>query len=241
MLKSIRRFIMRSKRAARAAPWKAASVITLGAIGIFGAAGELKADSIIITPLAPSTSGGTTTYSYQISLAPYTALYTAAAPVGSDAWAPDFFDILDFYGYVNGSASFSASNPGAVFSLAQPLVDPAMSSIYPSNPPADDPNVVNLRAEFMGGELINNSGSNLLLGTLSAKSIYPPNTVLGTFIASTTSPDGNASVTSGGTTIFPDPPQLIPHIPVVPVPAAIWGGLGLMSALGLHKARRARQ
>jgi hypothetical protein len=214
---------------------KSVSVVALGALGFFGfVAGEVSADTILITPAAPVTSGGTTTYSYELALAPYTALYTDATPATTDQWSPDFLDIIDFYGYVDGSLNFTSAIPGVTFALATPYTDPAIAGgLTVGGPlPPDDQNVVNLRAEFMGGSFINNTSDRVVLGTLEAKSIYA-NPIVGKFIATATAPDGSSSITNDGQILTPDPPA-----EGAPLPMAVWGGLGLMSVLGLSKARR---
>ena len=101
-------------------------VIVLGLCGFAGFVGDANADSLIITDVAISSSGGYTIYTYMLGLTEHSSLFKPSSSAGGN-WSADFIEIFDFAG-LQGTVQFTpAASSGlaaADFALSTPLTDP---------------------------------------------------------------------------------------------------------------------
>src|SRR6478672_1467692 len=139
--------------------------IVVGICGMAGLVGSAPAGSLVITSLGSTTAAGPTTYSYQLSLEPHSALFKgdSTPPVGSDLWSPDFGQIFDFAGYKLGSITFTPNATSGLvdgdLAASTPLKDSGPEALSFFAPVAGDDTVslVNLKLDFNRDDpLINN-------------------------------------------------------------------------------------
>jgi len=202
-----------------------------GAAALFLAgANDAQAESIIVLNGGMTTSGGTTTFTYNVFLTPV-----------NHAESGDFFTIFDFEERV-GSASIVSNPAGVSGNFSYPA-----TGVLPAGSPAntagslpgllgDSTGVDNITFTFDATTVsapANPLGQNLLLFSFEVAS-----TATGTNLDTYVAQDHtllNAVANNQGNVIVafsPDGPQ------TVPVPAAMWGGMALMGLIAGGKLRK---
>ncbi len=195
----------------------------IAAVSLLGFNAPVRGASIILTNTpAPTFAGGFWSYSY-----------TVVVDAGSHVETGDFFVIYDFVGFdptFNGGTGFLAVLPAFTLSLEPGNVGPGTPGLPPTNDSAAVPNIVGRYSGAPGSFL---PGGVLTNGTFTARSTVGPGTIsyrgedtAGVGPAGTGAPQANFGTTGGPS--------------VVPLPAAVWGGLGLMGFISAGKFRRPR-
>jgi hypothetical protein len=159
---------------------------------------------------------------------------------GTDVWAPDFGEVYDFGPFKAGSVSFTANGGAGLvnadFVTTTPLSDaaaetaifwPGMAGPAPSEVTEDSATQANLKVEYNNAvPFVNPGPGSVLLGVLKAQSGQFL-TRFDTYIGTDTKPGGLSGKNSASV-----------QVPVVPTPQTVWGGMALLSVMGLVKARR---
>lgn len=204
---------------------------------------QARAESIILSLVgAPvSDGGGYYDWKYSVTLTSQSSLYKADQTSGSitDLWFPDFVELYDFAGYKAGSLTWTANGALPVsqqiaassWSLTAPMQDhvaeAAVFGAGSSEVTDDSSAVTNLKAAWDNNTAYKNlTNFDRLLGWITAKSLY--NRIgLDTYMATDTKSTGASGKNSDAA-----------PVPVVPSPETVWGGLALISMLGVIKGRR---
>jgi len=224
------------------------SLPILGILIVASFATVSRAESILISLQNVSAPvAGKYTWTYKVELTDDNALYKGQTGDETAFQAPDFAELYDFAGYVNGSIKFSSVGVGGPvgllgssdFSLSTPLSDhPAETAMFgaaSTENTSDLANRYNLKMSYNDvANFYNLSGSSVTLGYLSAKSIYTQdaNTTKHRYIGADTTSDGATGKNSA--TVF----AATGPIAIVPTPQTVWGGLALLSVMGMVKGRR---
>jgi len=219
-------------------------LLLVGALALAGlSAMPARANTIIL-----SLSGGTTTPGVPIGVTPtfvytYNVLLTTNTSFVNNV-QPSQFTLYDFGGYVSGTSSFSAAPalsgvgdnfvlvPGLLFDFT--LTGPT----YGANPApgADSPLLANITYKLTGPGTVTNTGTDVLLGTLSLTSIKPLKT---TFPLPVYVVDADSG-TFNGPNFTQGPDQTAPGPDLVaPLPTSAVAGLGLFGLLGFGRRRKA--
>ena len=191
----------------KSARWAIAAVLSIAA---FAGAGAKSSQGAVILVLQSTSPTGTGPYSYT---------YDSSLSASSQLQTGDYFAIIDFAGYVDGSV-FS-SNSQITASVQNTTLFPP-NQIY-----ADDPNTVNLLFTYTGTTPLTGSVSDL--GDFGAQSSFG---VISSLLFQTASDhkevvqgSGNYSIPAGNTTRVQGPTA----VAAVPEPATL--GLALSAGL----------
>jgi len=186
--------------------------------------GVARANTIILTLAgAPTPTGPNYTWTYNVEL-------TNGTVNPADL---SMLSIWDFDGLV-GLPTFTPAFVGPSFLMSTPLTDPVETALFFSAFTAgDDPGMLNIRGDYTGAVITNPTGTPLLLGTVSAVSIYKTFT-FDRYISRDTGLSGT------------DPGTFTTQIQVprgggfefAPLPSTAGLGLVLLGGLGFGRVRR---
>jgi MYXO-CTERM domain-containing protein len=211
-------------------------VLAAAVAGCALVSGSARANSIIVTFNNTSAGpGGTTNFNYTVSLTQgdqnATTGFDNQVRNPGPAGGGDYFSVVDFAGY-SGFSSFTPT----IGTWTGPTVEGTTTLVTTAGSGGiigDDPALPNIRYNYNTGPTI--TGNPTTLGTLLIRSIYSATTTDAFGGRYTNLPkDGSAasSFANVGSTTVPT---------AVPLPSAVWGGLGLLGVCGIGAWNRRRQ
>jgi hypothetical protein len=181
---------------------------------LFLCVGLARANSILYASHTPLLGGG--------GAWDYTVFVTPLAEIRTD----DFFVVIDFAGYVDGSI-FAPTGWAATVEQTTDAFETGTGTITPVN----DGGAMNLRFTRTGGTIPNPPIGAFLsgFGAITTLDGVGPTTIVAQDHSTLTGD------TAGNTSVAFAPAG------IVPLPAAAWGGMALFGVLGGVKLRRSRQ
>lgn len=195
----------------------ATSALAIVLLGLMSA--SASADTILVQFNAGASSGNT--FVYDVLLTTGNKVSSVATP--PDFVTPDYFSVYDFAGLT--LMAYVPSIAGQTFALTTEADDP--DTLFPF-----DTGIANVRANYTGSGytavgLIGGLADRLGILTLtSAYTLRAP----GFYASSDTTAFNTGATTNINGTI----------VAAVPLPPAVWGGLGLMGLMGVKNFRRQR-
>ncbi|MCY2953932.1 MAG: hypothetical protein NTU53_18475 [Planctomycetota bacterium] len=193
------------------------------AVAMFGllAVGSARAESIISAYSGVTTGpvAGVYTHEYQVTFIGQNSIEAFGAH-------PDLFAVLDVHGLV-GASFKSFVGPDSDWTVAFPWQTTTWSYNAPTIFGGDLLVLENVQVtKTAGADVVNVTGAQITLGTLYIDSTIK-DLVPGVCV-------GGYEQTANNTELTNSDPTMVP----IPVPAAMWTGLGLLGLLAFRKATR---